>query len=457
MSKQIVILGGGESGTGAAILARRQGHAVFLSDIGLIPKNNRDLLDEHGIDYEEGRHSEETILQAEEIIKSPGIPDSTPMMVKVRDKQIPVISEIEFACRYTSAKLIGITGTNGKTTTTLLTHHLLSNGGLDAGIAGNVGDSFAKKVAEEKHDHYVLELSSFQLDGMKRAHINIAVLLNITPDHLNWYNHDMSRYVASKFRITRNMRKADTLIYNAMDDQIAGHMGSVTTRAKRVAFGLTSAENVSAYANSNYLMFREGQEWKRLSKKLVPLKGDHNMLNVMAAVLAARSAGLSWDTIREVLPSFKNVPHRMEWVAEINGVAFYNDSKATNVDAVKYALDSFDRPVIWIAGGVDKGNNYDQISDLVRQRVKALVALGADTKKIQTYFTPVLGDVNMTDSAFKAVEIAYNRAEKGDVVLLSPACASFDLFKNYEERGEKFKEAVFALKNKEENSMLLAL
>ena len=325
------------------------------------------------------------------------------------------------------------------------------------GLAGNVGDSFAKKVAEESHDHYVLELSSFQLDGMLRARINIGVLLNITPDHLNWYDHDMERYVSSKFRITRNMRSTDTLIFNAGDDMIKSHLGTVRTSAEQVGFGLASSEGGTAYANNNFLMFREGNEWKRLSKKLVPLKGEHNMLNVMAAVLVARRIGLSWEAIKEALPSFKNVPHRMELVADINGVEFYNDSKATNVDAVKYALDSFTHPVIWIAGGVDKGNDYDQISALVKRRVKALVALGADNKKLQTYFTPILGDVSITDSVFNAVEIAYSKAESRDVVLLSPACASFDLFKNYEERGDKFKEAVNALKSKEENSMMKVL
>jgi UDP-N-acetylmuramoylalanine--D-glutamate ligase len=454
MPKQMVILGGGESGTGAALLARSKGYDVFVSDIGFIPKHNKIQLSAQGISFEEGRHTEDKVLQAQEIVKSPGIPDSVPLLQQARLQDIPVISEIELACRYTKAHLTGITGTNGKSTATMLTHHLMNRSGIDAALAGNIGKGFARSVAEGRHSHYVLELSSFQLDGMHRSRINTAVLLNITPDHLDRYKGDLALYIKSKFRIFRNMRRGDLCIYNGEDHNIAGNLDLIRTQAERRTFGLNRKKGCAAYANAHYLMFWEQGRWKRISRRLLNLPGDHNVLNAMASILAARGAGVEWEAIKAALPEFRGLPHRMELVTKIRDVAFYDDSKATNVDAVRFALESFDRPVIWLAGGVDKGNDYRKIVPVVREKVKALVAIGLDTKKLQEVFTPVLGEVSCTDSMFRAVEIAYARADRGDVVLLSPACASFDLFKNFEERGDKFREAALSLKEKEDNPVI---
>jgi len=452
MKNRIVILGGGESGTGAAVLAAQHGFEVFVSDQGLIFKRNKDLLHENNVTFEEGGHSTDLIFNATEVIVSPGIPDDAPIIQNLEYEGIPMISEIEFACRYTKAKLIGITGTNGKTTTALLTYHLLHAAGLNVGLAGNVGNSFAAMVAGPGHDYYILELSSFQLDRMHKSKMDIAVLLNITPDHLDRYNNNFKTYIASKFRILQNMQKKNTFIYNRDDENINSTLEVMNIHSALLNIGIDRADNATAYAKENYLMFREGSEWKRVSHKQLPLQGRHNMMNTMASILIARTLDVSWESIGLALPKFRNIPHRLEYVDEIRGVKFYNDSKATNVDAVWYALESFDHPVYWIAGGIDKGNDYEQISKMVRKKVSALISLGTDNQKLHKYFEDYFDSITETDSMFRAVEIAYSKAKKGDVVLLSPACASFDLFKNYEARGEKFKEAVDALKNKEETN-----
>ncbi len=443
-------MGAGESGTGAALLAVRQGYDVFVSDKGLVAKRFKDLLNENDIPFEEGGHSDELIIDAAEVIVSPGIPDTAAVIRKLKYEGIPLISEIEFACRFTRGKIAGITGTNGKTTTAFLTHHLLAAGGLDAGLAGNVGNSFAGMIAEKDHKYFVLELSSFQLDLMKDARMDVAVLLNITPDHLDRYNDDLNAYIRSKFRILRNMRKQDLFIYNREDAHIAAHLAKVESPVRMMGIGMEREEDAAAYATDEYLMFREGGRLKRIARKNLPLKGRHNMMNAMAAILTARAFDVSWEAINGALPEFKNIPHRLEFIDEIKGVRFYNDSKATNVEAVWYALESFDCPVVWIAGGIDKGNDYDRIADMVKSKVRGMVTLGTDNKKLHKYFGDYFSNITDTDSMFRAVELAFMLAVEGDVVLLSPACASFDLFKNYEARGDKFREAVEALKHKEE-------
>lgn len=453
MKEQIVILGGGESGVGAAILAKTKGYEVFLSDNGLISLERKQTLRQYNIDFEEGGHTTEKVFRATEVVKSPGIPDNAPLIVQLHDKNIPVVSEIEFAIRFSGATFIGITGTNGKTTTTLLTHHLLKESGIDAGLAGNVGASLARQVALEDKPFFVTELSSFQLDGMSKSKLHIAILLNITPDHLNRYDNDFSKYADSKFRIIRNMRKEDAFIFNQDDPAIAEKVGHLKSHVSLMPVSLGKAEHASAHLTDKYLVFKEENGIKKLSKSQLSLRGKHNMINTMAAVLAARKIGIDWEKIQHALASFTNAPHRLENVGSINSVDFYNDSKATNVDAVWYALESFDVPIILIMGGTDKGNDYSQLDELVRKKVKAIVALGLDNKKIETHFKAYMDDVTSTDSVFKAVEIAYSKATPKDVVLLSPACASFDLFKNYEDRGERFRQAVYSLKEKMEGNL----
>jgi UDP-N-acetylmuramoylalanine--D-glutamate ligase len=457
MNEKIVILGGGESGVGAAILAQVKGYEVFLSDNGLIPSERKLTLRENNIDFEEGGHTEEKVLTASEVVKSPGIPDNAPLILQLKENNIPVVSEIEFAIRFSKAKIIGITGTNGKTTTTLLTYHLLKENGLDVGLAGNVGASLARQVALEDKEYFVTELSSFQLDGMIKSRLHIAILLNITPDHLNRYDYDISKYVDSKFRIIRNMGKGDYFIYNENDPNISERTRTLKSSFIRQAISLTKSETASAYLADKYLMFREDEGIKKVSKDHLPLRGKHNMINTMAAILAAKNVGIGWKNILKALKSFENAHHRLEYVGNIKGVDFYNDSKATNVDAVWYALESYDVPVILILGGLDKGNDYTQIDDLVKQKVKAIIAMGIDNKKIETHFGSYMTDVSSTDSVFNAVEMAFSKARQRDVVLLSPACASFDLFKNYEERGDKFKQAFYALKEKVETNLMMAL
>lgn len=457
MKERIVILGGGESGIGAALLANAHGFDVFLSDSGVIANANKQELTDHDISFEEQQHTEDLILQAKEVIKSPGIPDNADIVNKIRLAGIPVISEIEFAARYTDAKLLAITGTNGKTTTTLLVHHLLKTGGFNVGLAGNVGFGLAKQVYYENHNYYALEISSFQLDGVYEAAFDAAALLNITPDHLNRYDNDLQKYVASKFRVVANMNDQNLLVFNADDHLIRDNMNLRSSGCQLYPVSTKRSDGVSAWSDAHNLNFSEDGQIIKLPINEMPLRGDHNMLNIMCAVALCRHVGLQWDQIAAVLKSFKNVSHRLEFVGEINGVKFYNDSKATNVDAVYYALGSFDMPIIWIAGGIDKGNDYSQIKDLVQKNVKALVALGKDNKKLVNYFSPMLADCLETQDINNAVNEAFKLAGKGDIVLLSPACASFDLFKNYEERGMMFKKAVEDLKGKVENNLMLML
>ncbi len=457
MKAHLVILGGGESGIGAAILAKAKGYKVFLSDNGLISSKNKKTLREYSIDFEEGYHDFEIILSASEIVKSPGIPDNAQLIISAHEKNIPVISEIEFAIRHTDAKLIGITGTNGKTTTTLLIYHLLNENGFNVGLAGNVGYSLARQVAEAHKDYYVVELSSFQLDGMTNSRLNMAIILNITPDHLNRYDNDFQKYVNSKFRIARNMKKEDYILFNESDDTVKAYIGQLSSPATLQSISLRKSEKSIAYLLGKNLTFADQENNKHIPVNDLPLLGKHNMVNIMSAVQIASNLEIGWEDILSALASFENAPHRLEYVGRIKDVDFYNDSKATNVDAVWYALESIDAPIILIIGGVDKGNDYTQIDKLVTDKVKAIVALGSDNTKIESHFGSYLNDITSTDSVFSAIEIAFYKAKKGDVILLSPACASFDLFKNYEERGERFKKAFYALKEKidhNQNSML---
>ncbi|GAB4328698.1 MAG: UDP-N-acetylmuramoyl-L-alanine--D-glutamate ligase [Flammeovirgaceae bacterium] len=435
MSQKIIILGGGESGVGAARLAKAKGFEVFLSDKGKLGDKYKQELLAHQIDFEEEQHSESKILEADEIIKSPGIPQTTPLMLKVREKGIKVSSEIDFASRYTNAKIIAITGTNGKTTTTLLTYHLLKNAGLNVGLAGNIGESFARMVLEKSFDYYVLEISSFQLEDIHTFHPNIGLLLNITPDHLDRYAYKMENYVAAKFRLIDNMKKDDFFIYNADDEYIVEFLKNKSFQGNSLSFSAGFFENEELKItvpklSSNPLVFNR-----------LPLRGKHNGMNMSAAILASLSLNISPEIIQESLPSFKNAAHRLEEVASVNGVLFVNDSKATNVDSVKYALDSYQRPLIWIAGGIDKGNDYQLIMDLVKKNVKAMVCLGTNNEPLQKAFSPLFGTLPETQNVTDAIKKAFEMAQKGDIVLLSPACASFDLFKNYEDRGNQFRIA----------------
>ncbi len=453
MSKRIVILGAGESGAGAALLAKKQGYDVFVSDNGAIDPLYKSLLDEHSIMFEEKVHSEDMILNADEIIKSPGIPDSAKIITQAAGKNIPVISEIEFAAKHTDAKLIAITGTNGKTTTTLLTYHILKNNGLNVGLAGNVGFGFAKQVYDKSYDVYVLEISSFQLDGMFDTRLDVGVLLNITPDHLNRYDNDMSKYVSSKFRITQNMDEDCRFIYNSDDENIVNNLNQIHGKPKQVTISASGNDKAMAYFNGDSLVF---SEFKSAVENL-PLRGPHNYLNMMSAVEACRHLGLGYGQIFESIRSFKNAPHRLEFVAEINGARYYNDSKATNVDAVKYALQSFDQPIILVMGGTDKGNDYTLIEDLVKEGVKAIVALGLDNKKILSFFKSKVSALYNTHGIEEAVKKCHSIAKKGDVVLLSPACASFDLFRNYEDRGDQFKSRVKDLQGEKDKNVMMVL
>lgn len=443
--KKLIILGGGESGVGAALLGKAKGYDVFLSDKGSLKEEYRKQLQLHGIDFEEGKHDEERILQAHEVVKSPGIPDQVALIQGLRRKDIPVISEIEFAARYTAAKLIAITGSNGKTTTSLLTYHLLKHAGLSVGLAGNIGKSFALQVLENEFDYYVLEISSFQLDNMYRFRAAISVLLNITPDHLDRYGYRFENYVDSKFRIIQNQTENDNFIYFLDSDVIGKELQKKTLAMKQWPVSLVKELEHGAYLQDGALhICTDAQEFLVPTSQL-PVQGPHNAINAMSALLVARLVGIGQAALQEGLKTFKNAPHRLEPVATVNGVTFVNDSKATNVDSVFYALNSFERPIILIAGGVDKGNEYDQIRELVVSKVKGFIALGTDNQKLESYFAPLVKVFYSTESVQEAVNKAAEWGVEGDVVLLSPACASFDLFKNYEDRGEKFKQAVATL------------
>jgi UDP-N-acetylmuramoylalanine--D-glutamate ligase len=437
MSQKIIILGGGESGVGAARLAKAKGFEVFLSDKGKLADKYKSELLAHHIDFEEEQHTESKILDASEVIKSPGIPQTTPLMLKIREKGIKVSSEIDFASRYTNAKIVAITGTNGKTTTTLLTYHLLKMAGLNVGLAGNIGDSFARMVLEKNFEYYVLEISSFQLEDIHFFHPHVGLLLNITPDHLDRYAYKMENYVAAKFRLLDNMKKEDFFIYNADDEHSVSFLKNASLKEKSnfLTFSVRFFENdqltiIAPYFSDKEFIFNQ-----------LPLKGKHNGMNMSAAILAALCLHISPKTIQESLPSFKNASHRLEEVAKVNDVLFVNDSKATNVDSVKYALDSYKNPLIWIAGGIDKGNDYQLIMDLVKKNVRAMVCLGKNNEPLQKAFSPLFGELPETQNVQEAIKKAFELSEKGDIVLLSPACASFDLFKNYEDRGNQFRAA----------------
>ncbi|MCF2490400.1 UDP-N-acetylmuramoyl-L-alanine--D-glutamate ligase [Dyadobacter sp. CY347] len=442
MQKKVVILGGGESGTGAAILAKSKGFDVFLSDRGQLNQKYIDVLNRENIPFEQGMHSESRVLESDLIIKSPGIPDTVALIVALKEKGIPVISEIEFASRYTTAKIIAITGSNGKTTTTLLTYHLLKNAGFSVGLAGNIGDSFAWQVAEKDFDYYVLEISSFQLDNIELFHPQIAVLLNITPDHLDRYGYDFQNYINSKFNIIQNQTAEDHLIYFEDSEVIMAELSKRNIDSHQIKISLENKPTQGAYLQEGKLISNvAGSSFEETFEEL-PIKGPHNAINAMSAIAVAQLVGISSEKISGGLKSFTNAPHRLELVEVIDGVTYINDSKATNVDSVFYALGSFLHPIVLIAGGVDKGNDYSQIETLVRNKVKGLVVLSKDSEKLESYFSGITPQIYITQDVQDAVNKAQEWSVSGDIVLLSPACASFDLFKNYEDRGEKFKSAV---------------
>ncbi|MCW3078315.1 MAG: UDP-N-acetylmuramoylalanine--D-glutamate ligase [Bacteroidetes bacterium] len=449
MTKRIAILGSGESGVGSAILAKLKGFDVFVSDKSLIKEKYKAQLIEENILFEEGTHTEEKILNASEVIKSPGIPDKAEMVQKLRAKNIPVISEIEFAGRYTSAKTICITGSNGKTTTTLLTYHILKKAGYNVGLAGNVGKSFALQVARENFDYYVLELSSFQLDGMFAFTADIAVLLNITPDHLDRYDYKFENYVSSKFRITQNQHADNYFVYCADDEAITTFMHTHKINSTLIPFSIKKKiDGDGAFLTNNQitLNYKPNQTQPLIMTiEQLALQGKHNVYNSMAASLASRIVDVRKEIIRESLQDFQNIEHRLEFVASINGIEFINDSKATNVNSTWYALESMQKPVVWICGGQDKGNDYNELSELVKSKVKAIVCMGKDNSKIIEAFKGIVDVIVETDNASDAVAASYKIGKKGDVVLLSPCCASFDLFQNYEDRGMQFKGAVRSL------------
>ncbi len=440
---RIVILGAGESGIGAAMLAQKQGFDVFVSDFGAIADRYKQALVDMDVAFEEKQHTQGSILNATEVIKSPGIPDTAPIVVALKKKNIPVISEIEFAKRYTSAKTICITGSNGKTTTTMLTYHILKKAGLNVGLAGNIGHSFAAQVATETFDWYVLEISSFMLDDMHEFKADIAVLLNITPDHLDRYEYKMANYAASKLRVAQNQQQADYFIYCADDEETLKVLKGVKIKATAYPFSIRKKVDQGAYLEGNNLHINLNQKDQlTMSISELALQGKHNIYNSMASGIIAKVLDIRNDTIRESMGDIKNIEHRLEHVAKISGVDYINDSKATNVNSTWYALESVNAGVILILGGVDKGNDYAMLKDLVKKKVKAIVCLGKDNKRIHEAFEDDVEIIVNTFSAHEAVQVSYHLAKKGDTVLLSPACASFDLFKNYEDRGNQFKMAV---------------
>jgi UDP-N-acetylmuramoylalanine--D-glutamate ligase len=441
LNKNLVILGAGESGVGAAVLAVQKGWNVFISDFSVIKEVFQNELNELQIEWEQGKHSMERILMADLIIKSPGIPEKTPVMKAIREKGVKVISEIEFGGYYSSGKTICITGSNGKTTTSMLTHHILKKAGLDVGLAGNVGYSFAKQVAEGDHEWYVIELSSFQLDDMYDFHAHIAVLTNITPDHLDRYDYDMQNYVNSKFRIIQNQTINDWFIFNADDPLISSEMKNRTPQVNLAPFSMKEEQNPGAYTRNKQLIININQQFAMSIHELA-LKGKHNTQNALAAGIAARLVEIRKDIVRESLEDFTNVEHRLEFVAKVNGIEFINDSKATNINSAWFALESMESPTVWIVGGVDKGNDYSELTQLVRDKVKAIVCLGEDNGKIIEAFSGIVETIVEAKSAMEAVAFGYRLAQKDETVLLSPACASFDLFENYEDRGNQFKQAV---------------
>ncbi|MBQ7823738.1 MAG: UDP-N-acetylmuramoyl-L-alanine--D-glutamate ligase [Bacteroidaceae bacterium] len=445
MNKRIVVLGAGESGSGAAVLAKTKGFDVFVSDMSAIKDKYKRLLDSYQIEWEESTHTFDKILNADEIIKSPGIPDKAPVIQSIKEQNIPIISEIEFAGRYTSAKMVCITGSNGKTTTTLLTYHILKNAGLNVGLAGNVGRSLALQVATENFDYYVIELSSFQLDNMYRFKANIAILLNITPDHLDRYEYNMQNYINAKFRIVQNQTENDAFIFWNDDPIISQKLELLHPKARLYPFSETKEKGAKAYTDNNEIFIEASDSPFVMPENDLALRGTHNLFNSLAAGISARLLDIRNEDIRNALSNFKGVEHRLEPVARVRGVEYINDSKATNVNSCWYALQSMNTPVVLILGGKDKGNDYSEIEQLVHDKVKAIICMGVDNTKLHQFFDGKVSYIADTSSMREAVNKAYEIAEKGDTVLLSPCCASFDLFKSYEDRGDQFKECVRSL------------
>ena len=439
---RIVVLGGGESGVGSAVLAKVKGYDVFLSDMGKISQKYADVLQEWNIPYEQGKHTEDMILNADEIIKSPGIPATAPMVKKISEKGIDIISEIEFAGRYDSARKICITGSNGKTTTTSLIYHLLKEAGLNVGLGGNIGKSYAYQVATEKHDIYVLELSSFQLDNVYDFKADIAIITNITPDHLDRYDHKMENYVKSKFRITRNMSSEDCFIFCSDDEITIRHLDQIITKAQKLPFTQKTEVEQGAFVQGDKMIVRYKEQECDMYLQELALGGKHNVYNSMAAAIAAKVMDIDNEAIRNGLATFQAVEHRLEKVLSIKDVLYINDSKATNVDAAWYAHECQTRPIVWIVGGTDKGYDYASLIPLAKEKVKAMICMGLDNRKFHESFESIVPEIHDVTSAADAVKLAHSLAVPGDCVLLSPCCASFDLFKNYEDRGRQFKEAV---------------
>jgi len=441
-AKRIVILGGGESGVGAAVLAKKQGFDVFLSDLSEIKAEYKNLLDNHNINWEEKQHTEALILNADEVIKSPGIPDKTPLVKKIQSNGIPVISEIEYAGRYTKAKMICITGSNGKTTTTMLVYHILKDAGLNVGLAGNVGQSLALQVATGNFDYFVVELSSFQLDGMTEFKADIAILLNITPDHLDRYDYNFQNYVNSKFRITQNQTANDAFIFWENDPVIQAELSKRNIQSAIYPFAIERTERTKAFIENDELILKTLKTLFTMPTSELALQGIHNTYNSMAAGLAASIVNVRKEIIRQSLQDFQGVEHRLEYVATVKNIRFINDSKATNVNSCWYALQSMKTPVVLILGGTDKGNDYSEIDELVRSKVRGLIFLGLDNQPLHSFFDGKVAIIKDVQSMEDAVNEAYYIANEGDTVLLSPCCASFDLFKNYEDRGKQFKNSV---------------
>jgi UDP-N-acetylmuramoylalanine--D-glutamate ligase len=440
--KRLVILGGGESGIGTALLGKEKGYKVFLSDIGKIKEKYKEVLIHNEIEWEENQHTESKILTADIVMKSPGIPDKVAIVQKLIANNISVVSEIEFASKFTKASIIGITGSNGKTTTTMLTHHILKNGELNVAMGGNIGDSFAKQVAQGNYEYFVLELSSFQLDGIKNFRSHIAIITNITPDHLDRYNNKFENYVASKFKIAMNQTKDDYLIYDTDDEVICNYLKEHQIQSTLLPFSLTKKLEQGAYLEDNNIKITIDNNQIIMPTASLALEGKHNIKNAMAASTVAHLLKIRKHTIRESLENFQGAEHRLEQVLRINKVEYINDSKATNVNATYYALQSMDAPTVWIVGGEDKGNDYKQLFPFVNEKVKAIICLGIDNTKLMDAFGNMVDIIIETQFMSEALKIAYKIAEAGDNVLLSPACASFDLFENYEDRGRQFKEAV---------------
>lgn len=446
MSKRLVILGGGESGAGTAVLGLKHGYDVFLSDKGKIADKYKAILSEYKVDYEEEQHTEEKILNADLVMKSPGIPEKADMIKKLRAQNTRIVSEIEFASWYTDAKIVGITGANGKTTVTALTYHIMKEGGMNVGLGGNIGKSFAMQVATENYDHYVLEISSFQLDDIETFRPHISILTNITPDHLDRYNYELQNYVTAKFAIAKNQTAEDYFIYCAEDEITMQNIDKYPTAAKKIPFAYDQVIEEGAYVKDETIQISiNNNNPFTMSIQELGIRGRHNVYNSMAAGIVANIYGLRKEQIRESLANFKSLEHRLETVTKIRGVEFINDSKATNVNSTWYALESVSKPIIWIAGGVDKGNDYSVLEGLVKKKVRAMICLGVDNTKLHSAFSKhvdiVINCTNMRD----AVRMGYQLSNPGDAVLLSPACASFDLFQNYEDRGKKFKDAVIQL------------